>query len=85
MPYNILDDVDKLLERAVEGIRRDLSNIVAKTTKGQLDKDSSEALVRYIRALSQMKKMRTEDDDSGDMTDEQLRQAAQELLNAKKK
>ncbi len=85
MPYNILDDVDKLLERAVEGIRRDLSAILAKSTKGQLDKDSSDALVRYLKALAQIKKLKAEDDDAGDMSDAELQAAAEELLKSKKK
>jgi len=51
----MLDDLEKLLEKSGEALRRDLNHILAMSTGGKLDASSARDLVAYTKLLHDIK------------------------------
>lgn len=67
--------LDDLLDKTRLILYREIRNLLIESTPGLLSKDSSQALVSYIKLLKDLKK--AEEETAEDLTDEELEQLVQ--------
>lgn len=66
--------LESLLEKCVEALRRDISYLLAESSKGRLSAPSARDLVSYIKLLTELKDL--EHSELSKLTDEQLEKLA---------
>ncbi len=74
-------ELDKLIEKTYEALRRDVNHILAASAGSKLDAASARDLVNYYKLLSDIKRQQ-EKDDSGlaKLSDEELEKRIKALL-----
>lgn len=78
-------DLEKLLEKASEAMRRDINHIFGEVGNGKLNDKSARDLVNYIKVLSDISWEKKKDDEKSKkniekMSDEDLAKMAAEIL-----
>lgn len=64
-------DVEDLLSKAKEVIRRDVTNLMIESSKGKLSPTSSKSIIDYVKALNELKEQ--ELSILNELTDEELK------------
>lgn len=77
-----MTDLNQLLDKATEAVRRDLRHIFEEVSKGKLSAPSSRDLVAYIKLLTDVLDYDKESEDSlKKLSEEELKTLAKSALN----
>lgn len=79
-----MENLDQMLEKLTEVLRREVNHLFGEVSKGPLHKDRANALVQYIKVLTAVIEERQEVEDSlKGKSEEELREIAQNILSRK--
>jgi hypothetical protein len=80
-----MDDLNKLLKKASDAVKRDLNHIFTEVSTRKLSATSSRDLVAYVKLLSDISKAQKEQkEELAAASDEELKKLAKELINETK-
>lgn len=78
MANEIETSIESLLEKGMEVLRREVSNLLVKSAQGKLSAPDGTHLVQYVKLLSELQKKKAED--LSEMTDEDLKKALDKYI-----
>jgi hypothetical protein len=80
-----MDDLNKLLKKASDAVKRDLNHIFTEVSTRKLSATSSRDLVAYVKLLSDISKAQKEQkEELAAASDDELKKLAKELINETK-
>lgn len=75
------DELNRLVDKAFEAIRREINNLTQKSAQGKLDAASARDLIAYYKLLKDMQRQQDDDDEAlKKLTDEQLEEIVKSEL-----
>jgi hypothetical protein len=69
--------IEGMLEKGLEALRREMSNLLSMSAQGKLAKEDGHHLVAYVKLLTDLQKKKAED--LSEMTDEDLAKAIKDI------